>query len=179
MIRKDDKHHQKSKYTGADNFRDSRQAHAPDLSLCLWLWSLECQMKERQARCSGMSRQEEVVLCWPGWAHRTSRDWLPLREAAGVGEQQAYSSPGTSTWFLCHHPNLNSSTPTASKSPGEAAGSGLGHCHVVEGGEGVLREVSPSDFTADDTGWLAKQRKMRGVRCKSGVHVAHTPTPQM
>lgn len=118
MLRKDDKHCQKSKYTGADNFGDSKQVRAPDLSLCLWLWSLECQMMERQARCSGMSRQEEVVRCWPGWAHRASWHWLRFQEAAGVGEQQAHSSPGTSTWSLCHHPNLNSSTPTASKSPG-------------------------------------------------------------
>ena len=47
--------------------------------------------------------------------------------------------------------------------PGEAARSGLGHCHVV-GGWGALREVSPGDFTADDTGKLQKPRKMRGVK---------------
>lgn len=34
--------------------------------------------------------------------------------------------------------------------PGEAAGSGLGHCHVVEGGDGSVRLFS-GDFTADDT----------------------------
>lgn len=96
-------------------------------------------MMERQARCSRMSRQEEVVLCRLGWAHGVSWDWLRRQEAAGVGEQQAHSPPGTSTWSPCHRPNLNSSTPTASKSPREAAGSGLGHCHVVEGGDVSVR----------------------------------------
>lgn len=49
--------------------------------------------------------------------------------------------------------------------PGEAARSGLGHCHVVGGGgEGAFREVSPGDFTADDSGKLQKRRKMRGVK---------------
>lgn len=73
---------------------------------------------------------------------------MRLREAAGVGEQRARSSPGTSTGFLCHHPNLNSSTPTASKSPGWQ----LAVDWATATWSGVLREVSPGDFTADDMG---------------------------
>lgn len=136
MIRKDDNHHQKSKHTGAVNFGDSKQVRTPDLSLCLWLWSLEYQMMARQARCSGMSRQEGVVLCWLGWAPGASCYWLWLREGGG----RSGCAEGTLIPRNIHVVPLSSSKlklvdTHGLEIPGEAAGRALGHCHVVEGGE--------------------------------------------
>lgn len=70
-----------------------------------------------------------------------------------MGEQQAHSPPGTSTWSLCHRPNLNSSTPTASKSPGrqQAVGWATAMWWRVVTALGLCK-VSSGDFTAGDTG---------------------------